>query len=204
LLEHADTASRLRSPADFWNLENNPMLQRLLQPWRLMAFATVCALVAPAHAHGPTRQKVTEKVTIDAPADAVWAKVKDFAALKDWHPAVAESSASAGNSEGSVRSLKLKGGGALEETLESYDAAKMKYAYRAKDGGALPVTNYSSTIFVTASGAGQSVVEWRGAFYRAYPNNDPPPDQNDEAAIKAITSVYQGGLQNLKKIVEGK
>jgi len=57
---------------------------------------------------------------------------------------------------------------------------------------------------VTASGAGQSVVEWRGAFYRAYPNNDPPPDQNDEAAIKAITSLYQGGLQNLKKIVEGK
>jgi carbon monoxide dehydrogenase subunit G len=185
-------------------LEKNSMLHRLLQPWRLMAFVAICALIAPAHAHGPTRQKVTEKITVDAPAEAVWAKIKDFAALKDWHPAVAESPATAGNTEGSVRSLKLKGGGALEETLESYDAEKMKYVYRAKDGGALPVTNYTSTILVTASGTGQSVVEWRGAFYRAYPNNDPPPDQNDEAAVKAVTGVYQSGLQNLKKIVEGK
>jgi len=204
LLDLADTAFRHWSRVDFWILENYPMFHRLLQPLRLMALAAICALVAPAHAHGPTRQKVAEKITIDAPAETVWAKIKDFSALKDWHPVVAESPASAGNSEGSVRLLKLKGGGELEETLESYDAAKMKYAYRAKDGGALPVTNYSSTIFVTASGAGQSVVEWRGAFYRAYPNNNPPPDQNDEAAVKAVTGVYQSGLQNLKKIVEGK
>ncbi len=42
------------------------------------------------------------------------------------------------------------------------------------------------------------------AFYRGYPNNDPPPDQNDEAAVKAITGVYKSGLENLKKIVEAK
>jgi hypothetical protein len=47
------------------------------------------------------------------------------------------------------------------------------------------------------------VVEWRGAFYRAYPNNDPPPEKNDEAAVKAITGVYKSGLENLKKLVEG-
>jgi hypothetical protein len=78
----------------------------------------------------------------------------------------------------------------------------MKYSYRAKDGGALPVTNYTSTISVSAEGS-QSVVEWRGAFYRGFPNNDPPPDQNDEAAVKAITGVYKSGLANLKKLVEG-
>jgi carbon monoxide dehydrogenase subunit G len=164
---------------------------------------TLPALAGSAHAHGPTRQKVTEKIGINAPADAVWARIRNFDALKDWHPAVAESPADKGNAEGSVRQLKLKGGGALTETLESYDEAKKKYSYRAKDGGALPVTNYTSTLSVTAEGSG-SVVEWRGAFYRGHPNNDPPPDQNDEAAIKAVTGVYQAGLANLKKLAEAR
>ena len=48
------------------------------------------------------------------------------------------------------------------------------------------------------------MVEWRGAFYRAFPNNDPPPDKNDEAAVAAITGVYQSGLANLKKLAEAK
>ena len=160
-------------------------------------------LAGPVAAHGPTRQKVTETVTIDAPADKVWALIHNFDALKDWHPAVEASPADKGNNEGSVRQLKLKGGGALTETLESHDEAKMRYSYRAKDGGALPVTNYTSTISVKADG-GKAVVEWRGAFYRGYPNNNPPADQNDEAAIAAVTAVYKAGLANLKTIAEKK
>ncbi len=172
--------------------------------WRsLAALAVFAGLTSGSAAHGPTRQKVVEQVTIDAPAEKVWAAVRDFGALKDWHPAVAESPASKGNEEGSVRQLKLKNGGTLTETLEGYDAARMKYNYRAKDGGALPVTNYTSTITVKAAGA-KSTVEWRGAFYRAYPNNDPPPDQNDEAAVAAVTAVYKAGLANLKTVVERK
>lgn len=169
----------------------------------LGTLALTAAFCGTALAHGPTRQKVTETVTIDAPAEKVWGIVKNFDALKDWHPAVAESPADKGNAEGSVRQLKLKNGGALTETLEAYDDAKMRYSYRAKDGGALPVTNYTSTLIVKAEGA-KSVVEWRGAFYRGFPNNDPPPDQNDEAAVKAITGVYQSGLANLKAIAERK
>ncbi len=167
----------------------------------LAAFTLLIGLVATSTAHGPTRQKVTEQVIINATPTVVWAKIRNFDSLKDWHPAVATSPADKGNAEGSVRSLTLKGGGALTETLERFDDAGMRYSYRAKDGGALPVTNYTSTLSVRAEGS-QAVVEWRGAFYRGYPNNDPPPDQNDEAAVKAITGVYQSGLANLKKIVE--
>ena len=172
-----------------------------------LAATLLTSLSGPGQAHGPTRQKAVEKVTINASPSAVWAKLKNFDALKDWHPAIAESPADKGNSVGSVRQLKLKGGGELIETLEGYDDAKMKYSYRAKNGGALPVSNYTSTISVSAgadAGGNQSVVEWRGAFYRAYQNNDPPPDQNDDAAVKAITGVYTSGLENLKKLVEGK
>ena len=181
------------------------MLERLAQPWLkpLLALAVLGAASAlPAQAHGPTRQKAVETVTIAAPASVVWARIKNFDALKDWHPAVEASPADKGNAEGSERQLKLKGGGALVETLERYDDAKMRYSYRAKDGGALPVTNYTSTLSVSGEG-NTSTVEWRGAFYRGFPNNDPPPDQNDEAALKAISGVYRSGLANLKKLVEG-
>ena len=174
------------------------MLSRWLAALALLGLTTGAAL-----AHGPTRQKVVEKISIDAPADAVWAQIKDFDALAKWHPAVEASPADKANAEGSVRQLKLKGGGALTETLERYNAEGRSYSYRAADGGALPVTNYTSTITVSGDGA-KSTVEWRGAFYRGFPNNDPPPDQNDEAAVKAVTGVYQSGLTNLKKLVEKK
>lgn len=165
--------------------------------------AVAASLPITTQAHGPTRQKVVESVTINAPAATVWARLRDFSALKDWHPAVADSPASQGNSVGSVRSVKLKGGGELVEALEGHDDAQMKYSYRLKDGSPLPVTNYTSTIRVTEAG-GKAQVEWRGAFYRGHPNNDPPPNQNDEAAVKAVTGVYQSGLANLKQLIEGK
>jgi Polyketide cyclase / dehydrase and lipid transport len=183
--------------------QETPQMPPIFSRRSFAAFIGTALLATAAQAHGPTRQKATEKVVIDAPASVVWARIKNFDALKDWHPAVAESPADNGNNEGSVRSLKLKGGGVLSEKLESWDDAKMKYSYRAKDGGALPVTNYTSTISVVADG-NKAVVEWRGAFYRGYPNNDPPPEQNDEAAVAAVTGVYQSGLANLKKLVEAK
>lgn len=169
---------------------------------RLAALAVLILASSLALAHGPTRQKVSENVAIKASPDAVWNKVKDFTGLQNWHPAVASSTATDGSKPGSVRTLTLKDGGKVEETLESYDEAGRKFSYRAKDGGALPVSNYSSTLTVKPGDGGTSVVEWRGAFYRAYPNNDPPPDKNDEAAVKAISGVYTSGLANLKKIME--
>jgi carbon monoxide dehydrogenase subunit G len=169
---------------------------------RLLIFAVLMLASTLALAHGPSRQKVVETVTIKASPDAVWNKVKDFGAMATWHPAVASCTATDGNNVGSVRTLKLKDGGEVVETLESYGDADRKFSYRAKDGGALPVSNYTSTFSVKPGEGGTTVVEWRGAFYRAYPNNDPPPDKNDEAAVSAITGVYQSGLANLKKIME--
>lgn len=167
-----------------------------------LAGLAVLGLPLAASAHGPTRQKVIETITINAPAASVWARIKDFSALKDWHPAVESSDATQGNTVGSQRTVKIKGGGEIIEMLEGWDDAAMKYNYRAKDHGALPVSNYTSTLKVSGEG-GTCQVEWRGAFYRGYPNNDPPPDQNDEAALKAVTEVYKAGLANLKKLVEG-
>lgn len=151
-----------------------------------------------AEAHGPTRQKVVSKIEIDAPADKVWQAIGNFQDM-GWHPAIAKTVGNGGNTPGATRVLTLKSGGTIDETLTGYDAAARTLSYEIVkvDVKVLPVSNYSSTISV-AEISGKSVVEWRGAFYRGFLNNDPPPELSDEAAVNAIKGVYTSGLEALK------
>jgi hypothetical protein len=122
-----------------------------------------------------------------------------------WLPGVAKTIGEGGNEpDAAKRQLTLDGGATIDESLYKYDAAEMSYSYRIDkvDVKVLPVNNYSSTIIVLPVEAGKSTVEWRGAFYRGFPNNDPPPELNDEAALKAVGKVYRAGLDNLKKKIE--
>ncbi|BAL27127.1 SRPBCC family protein [Azoarcus sp. KH32C] len=169
----------------------------------LIAATLLCAVTA-AWAHGPTRQKVAETVTIAAPPEAVWDRLKDFAALQTWHPAVESSQTTAGNEIGSVRTLNLKGGGKIVEELTRYSAEEHRLAYKMTDPGPVPVTNYSSTLSVGPGDGNTTVVEWKAGFYRGDPNNNPAPERNDDAAIAAVTGIYKAGLDNLKKLAEGK
>lgn len=174
------------------------MLKRLA-----IAIAILGSLPALALAHGPSRQKVTETIEINAPVDKVWAAVGNFQDMS-WLPVVAKTEGTGGNEVNATRKLTLKNGGIVEEQLDAYDAAEHSYSYEITkvDVKVLPVANYSSHITVTGEGD-KSTVEWRGAFYRGYMNNDPPPELNDEAAIKAVTGLYKDGLAALKKKVEG-
>ena len=166
--------------------------------------ALVCVWPLAASAHGPSRQKVVETVEINAPADKVWEVVGNFQDMS-WHPAFIKTEGKGGNDVGATRILTVEGGGQIFEKLTKYNAEGKTLAYEITevDVKVVPVTNYAASITVTPAGD-KSTVEWKSAFYRGYVNNDPPPDQNDEAAIKAVTGVYQSGLANLKKLVEKK
>lgn len=169
----------------------------------LAAAALVVGAAGVADAHGPTRQKTEQTIEINAAPDNVWAVVGNFQDMS-WLPVVEKTEGTGGNDKGAKRKLTLQGGGVIDEELNVFDAAKMMYSYRISnvDVKVLPVTNYSSKITVTGEG-GKSTVTWDGAFYRGYPNNDPPPELSDEAAKKAVDGVYKAGLENLKKKVEG-
>jgi carbon monoxide dehydrogenase subunit G len=176
---------------------------------RLLAVIAILllGLIQPAFAHGPSRQKIVETVEINKSPDEVWTIIKDFGGIANWLPGVASSPADKDNQIGSVRVLTLKRDGSptITEKLEKYDPAGHSYFYRITDVDVkvLPVNNYSSTIQVKPGADGKgSIVEWRGAFYRGFPNNDPPPELNDEAAIKAVTAVYRSGLDHLKEMAE--
>ncbi|MBX9926177.1 MAG: SRPBCC family protein [Hyphomicrobiaceae bacterium] len=169
----------------------------------IVSAVIVAVATAPATAHGPTRQKVAETVTINAPADKVWALVGNFQDM-GWHPAIAKTEGTGENTPGAKRTLTLQSGGKIEEELTKFSAEKRSFAYEIKavDVKVLPVNNYSASITVNEEG-GKSIVEWKSAFYRGFLNNDPPPELSDEAAIKAITGVFKSGLEALKKKAEG-
>lgn len=166
-----------------------------------MALAVAATLMPGlALAHGPTRQKVTLTTEVAAEPAAVWARIGDFQDMS-WHPVVHSSTGENGNEIDATRVLSLGAadGPTISEILYKYSDEKMSYSYRITEVlvEVLPVTNYSSHLTVKAREGGGSVIEWRGAFYRGYPNNDPPPELNDEAAIAAVSAVYQAGLDAL-------
>lgn len=171
---------------------------------RLAAVAALATVSFTAQAHGPTRQKVSESVEINAPADKVWAVVGNFQD-GSWIPVVEKTEGKGGNELKATRTLTLTGGATVDEELYKYSAEQKSLSYRINkvDVKVLPVNNYSSTIKVEpADGGKASEVVWDGAFYRGYMNNDPPPELSDEAAIKAVKALYRGGLDNLKAKIE--
>ena len=146
---------------------------------------------------------VEEKVTINAPVDTVWNTVKNFNDLGIWHPAVAKTEIIGGknNVRGAIRLLTLQDGGRITETLLAFDASKKTYSYAINDG-VLPVSQYFSTITVNAVDAKTTEVVWQSSFKRRDLSAKPAEGQDDAAAVNVVTSVYQGGLGNLKKISE--
>lgn len=168
-----------------------------------VVFFLMFAWVGIASAHGPSRQKVTESIEINAAPAVVWNIIKDFGNAHAWMPMVAGTTSQGGNEKGATRELTLKKGGVVKEELKSYDAEKMSFQYKIHevDPAILPVANYSATITVEPSGSG-SKVEWHGAFYRSWMTNNPPPEQNEEAAIKAVSGLYKESLANLKALAE--
>jgi hypothetical protein len=169
---------------------------------RAAAILAICLLpffATPSSAHGPTPQKAEETVRIAAPPEAVWAKVKDFGRIGEWHPGVASVAAP---SDGE-RELTLKSGGVIGESRDDMDEAGMFVSWRlAKENvEAFPVSFYSSTLTVRPADGGSEVV-WMGRFYRGDTSNFPPEHLNDAAAQKAMSGFMREGLDALKAALE--
>jgi hypothetical protein len=127
-----------------------------------------------------TSAKASSKLS----ADAMWAKIGDFCGIAKWHPALEKCELSA---DGKTRTLTLKGGGAIVEALVKMDAAGRSYTYSIISGP-LPVANYTSTIAVSADGAG-SALTWSGKY-----DAKGAPDAD---AAKIIQGIYDDGLKAL-------
>lgn len=168
------------------------------------ALGAVIAMTGVAGAHGPSRLKTEQTVVLDATPAEVWEVIGRFDDMS-WHPLVAATAmvpegAPADVADESTRQLTLAAEGAptITEELMAINPDKMSYKYMITevDTAVLPVTNYSSTLQVTDAD-GKAEVLWKSGFYRGFPNNDPPAELNDDAAMAAVDGMYQAGLDAL-------
>ncbi|MDH2328886.1 SRPBCC family protein [Cereibacter sp. SYSU M97828] len=162
-----------------------------------LALAATTLIAGMAEAHGPSRQKTTQEVVLNAAPNEVWQAVGNFGDLS-WMPGVAAVDAPQGNEKDGIRTVTLDSGTVLTEELTKYDAEKRTMSFRMTkdDIEAIPVTNFSTVLTVKDEG-GKALVEMRGGFYRGFPNNDPPPDLNDDAAVAAVNAHYRAALDGL-------
>ena len=180
----------------------------------LLVSSVLLLFTGLVNAHGPVRAKMTATVTVDAPAAKVWDIIKDYDDMS-WHPGIKSVKGNGSNDKGAVRTLTLAHGGTITEELKAYDAAKMSYKYKITDMSntgtikhagqdeplpVLPVGNYAAELQVTDKG-GKAEIEWVATYYRAYVNNNPPAELNEEAADKAVSNVLKTGLEALAKKV---
>jgi uncharacterized protein YndB with AHSA1/START domain len=174
---------------------------------RSIVVLTLVALAAPwaVWAEAPKALHVVETVEIKAPESKVWAAIKDFDSLNSWHPAFAKDEIIKGtnNQPGAVRQLTVKDGPTFTEQLLRFSPKTLSYRYKIIDPSPLPIRLYESTIAVTAGPGGTTVVTWSGRFKRKNVSATPPEAESDDGVTKFITGVYRGGLDNLKKMLEG-
>lgn len=165
--------------------------------WLLTA---VVSTAAAAQGCGPTRLKVAESVTLDAPPAQVWSRVGNFQDVS-WDRDTIATSGSGGNTPDlAKRTVTLKGGARFAESLYKYDAAAMTYSWHIDtiDVTRLPVQNVSATLEVLPGDDGHSVVRLKAAFYRYLRPDEGAPDAADARAVAAVKTYLRTALDGLK------
>jgi Polyketide cyclase / dehydrase and lipid transport len=128
---------------------------------------------------------------VNAPADEVWARIRDFNGLATWHSGLVATSeiedGRAGDQVGSIRSFTLTDGTHLRERLHAHSDAERSYTYNFQKTP-FDVDNYHATIRVSPVTDGdRSFVEWWTTF-------DSDRDRVEEWTRFFANEVFAGGL----------
>jgi Polyketide cyclase / dehydrase and lipid transport len=139
--------------------------------------------------------KVYVSSVIDASADTVWSRVRDFNALPAWHPAIADSrieNNQPSDRVGCVRHFHTKDGGMIREkllSLSDYDFSCMYEILESPMG----VSNYVATLKLTPiTDGGRTFAEWSAEF-------DCAEGREAELSQTIGQGVFQGGFDALKR-----
>ena len=136
---------------------------------------------------------------IAAPAAKVWARVRDFNGLPNWHPRIAESRIENGepaDNVGCIRAFSLRSGDRLREQLLGLSDYDMFCTYSILDSP-MPLTNYVATLRLTPiTDQERTFIEWSADF-------DCAPDKEAELVAGIGTNVFQGGFDALKRAFGG-
>jgi hypothetical protein len=136
---------------------------------------------------------------VDAPADEVWAAVRDFNGLGTWNAQMVLTceieDGKSGDQVGAVRNFTLANGAHLREQLLAHSDRQRSYSYDFQKHPFEGVENYVATIRVLpVTDTNQTFVEWWTTF-------DCAPDKIGYWEDFYATQVFKGALEALKAYV---
>ena len=132
---------------------------------------------------------------INAPADKVWERVRDFNGMPKWHPRIRDSrieDALPADKVGCIRNFHLQNGDSIREQLLGLSDYDMFYSYAILEGP-MPLEDYISTLRLTPVTDGERCfIEWSAEF------SCDPTDETD--LVDGIGgNVFQAGFDALKR-----
>ena len=144
--------------------------------------------------------RVYVSTVVDASADTVWSRIRDFNALPQWHPGIADSRIENGEPSdkvGCVRHFHTRDGGTIRERLLALSDFEYSCTYAILESP-MGVENYTATLKLTpVTDGGRTFAEWSAEF---------DCDEQRERELSELIggSVFQGGLDALKRNFGGR
>ncbi|MEL6170515.1 MAG: SRPBCC family protein [Pseudomonadota bacterium] len=131
---------------------------------------------------------------IDVDVDRVWAVVRDFNAMPNWHPFVARSRIEGGapsDQVGCVRNFYTHDDGNIREQLLALSDLEHSFWYSILDSP-MPMTNYVAGLSLKSISDGDRTLgRWQATFNCA-------PEVENDLKTMISTDVFQGGFNALK------
>ena len=139
--------------------------------------------------------RVYTSSVIDAGADAVWARIRDFNALPQWHPGIADSRIENGQQSdriGCIRHFHTRDGGMIRERLLALSDYDFSCTYEILES-AMGVDNYVATLkLMPVTDGNRCFAEWSAEF-------DCDPGRERALSQQIGDGVFQTGFEALKR-----
>ena len=139
--------------------------------------------------------KVYVSTVIETAADNVWQRIRDFNALPQWHPTIADSrieNNQASDRVGCIRHFHTRDGGMIRERLLALSDYDFSCTYEILESP-MGVDNYVATIKLTpVTDGNRCFAEWSAEFECA-------EGRERELTETIGGGVFQGGFDALKR-----
>jgi hypothetical protein len=139
--------------------------------------------------------KIYVSSVIDASADTVWSRIRDFNGLPSWHPAIADSrieNQQPADRVGCVRHFHTRDGGMIRERLLGLSDYDFSCTYEILESP-MGVDNYVATLKLTpVTDGNRTFAEWSAEF-------DCAPGREGELTASIGDGVFQGGFDALRR-----
>lgn len=144
--------------------------------------------------------RIYVSTVIDTSADNVWSRIRDFNALPQWHPGIADSrieNGEASDKVGCVRHFHVRDGGTIRERLLALSDYDYSCTYSILESP-MGVENYTATLKLTpVTDGARTFAEWSAEF-------DCAPEREGELSEQIGSGVFQGGFDALKRHFSGR